>query len=254
MGMHHQGKRMYAAVLVTIVVGIAMLAAVAAQPAAAYTGYKHGTAQTCAQCHTVDTATPPTNADCTASGCHTGTTGPFVAVGGSTCWTCHTPGQDMSTFKTAAGCATGVAGAACHNTAVKHVGATLNGGCTSCHSVTTSETNPSNSSHHVVGYTVKPALSLAMSATRITLGHTVTAKGIMHRVVKLGKVYILVQRKNSSGVWKTLLTKSVTSTALETYSWKYKPLKKGSYRMRASVLASGKIKAGKTAYKTFAVK
>jgi len=63
-----------------------------------------------------------------------------------------------------------------------------------------------------------------------------------------------VQKKNSSGVYKPLLQKVVTSTALETYSWKYKPLKKGSYRMQASVPASGKILAGKTAYKAFVVK
>jgi len=67
-------------------------------------------------------------------------------------------------------------------------------------------------------------------------------------------VTIKVQKKNSSGVYKPLLQKVVTSTALETYSWKYKPLKKGSYRMQASVPASGKILAGKTAYKAFVVK
>jgi hypothetical protein len=252
MGMTELAGRARIAVLVAVVVGLAIVAAVAARPAAAYTEYKHASAQSCVSCHPGgDVNVTPTNANCTASGCHTGG---YTALGSDTCWTCHTPGQDISGFKTASGCAAGVAGAACHGTATKHVGATLNGGCTSCHSVTTSATNPSNSSHHVVSYTVKPALSLAVSATRITLGKTVTAKGIMHRVVTGGTVNVLVQKKNSSGVFKTLLTKRVVSTALETYSWKYKPGKKGSYRMRASVPASGKILAGKTAYKTFAVK
>ena len=256
MGMHHQGKRMYAAMLVTIVVGIAMLAAVAAPPALAghpdSDSYKHGTAQSCTSCHSSPSGPSgvPTNALCTT--CHTN----FVAVESNNCWTCHTPGQDMSTFKTAGGCATNVAGAACHNTAVKHVGATLNGGCTSCHSVTTSATNPSNSSHHVVGYTIKPALSLRLSATRITRGKTVTAKGIMHRNVTGGVVTIKVQKKNSSGVWKPLLKKLRPSTLAEKYSWKYKPLKKGSYRMQSSVPAAdnGKILRGKTAWKTFKVR
>ena len=252
MGIVQLTGRARIAVLAVVVAGVALVAAVAAQPAAAYSPYEHGTATACANCHPSGTGIPPTNAECTASGCHTGTTGPFVAVDSKTCWTCHTPGQDLSGFKTATGCATGAAG--CHANPAPHVGSTLNGGCTSCHSLTTSATNPSNSSHHVVGYTVKPALSLALSATRITLGKIVTAKGIMHRVVTGGTVNVLVQKKNSSGVYKTLLTKSVVSTSLETYSCKYKPGKKGSYRMQASVPASGKILAGKTAYKAFVVK
>ena len=247
MGMHHQAKRVHAAVLVAIVVGIALVAAVAAQPAAAYNSYQHGGA-VCANCHAPD----PTNASCTgAATCHTGG---FTAVGPNTCWTCHTPGQDMSGVQTAAGCATGAAGATCHNTATKHVGATLSGGCTTCHGTVVSRSNPDGSAHHVAVYTVKPALSLTLSATKILLGKTVTAKGIMHRVTTGGAVTIKVQKKNSSGVYKPLLQKVVTSTALETYSWKYKPLKKGSYRMQASVPASGKILAGKTAYKAFVVK
>jgi hypothetical protein len=209
--------------------------------------YTHGGAS-CSSCH----SPALTNDSCTA--CHTGG---FVAVSSGapkTCWTCHTPGQSMSTVQTASGCASGVGGAACHGTTAKHVGATLPGGCTSCHSVVTGATKPSNSSHHVVSYTVKPALSLSLSATRILLGRTVTAKGVMHRVIKGGTVTITVQKKNLAGVYKPLLKKVVTSTALETYSWKYKPLKKGSYRMRSSVPASGKIRAGVTAYKTFTVR
>jgi hypothetical protein len=237
--------------LVVVIALVALAAAVAAQPAGAYTGYKHDGAQSCIDCHsTGDNNVPPVNADCTASGCHTGG---YTALNSSTCWTCHTPGQNVSGFKTASGCASGVGGASCHGSATKHVGATLNGGCTSCHSVTTSATNPSNSSHHVTGYSVKPALSLKLSATKIKLHKTVTATGIMHRVTKGGTVIILVQKKRGSA-WKKVTSKVVTSTKLETYSWKYKPAKKGSYRMQASVKASGKILAGKTVYKTFVVK
>lgn len=250
MGMTHLAKRVHPAVLVAVVVGLAIVASIAAQPAGANSGYKHGPAQACSSCHPGgDTNVKPTNAKCTA--CHTGG---FAAVGSNTCWTCHTPGQNMSTVQTAAGCAAGVAGAGCHGTATKHVGATLKGGCTSCHGTVVSATKPDGSSHHVVSYTVKPALSLALSATKIKRGKTVTAKGIMHRVAMGGRVTILVQKKSSTGAWKKLRTKVVTSTPLEKYSWKYKPLKKGSYRMRASVPASGKILAGKTPYRKFAIK
>jgi len=247
----HTSRRSRSLVVLLLALAIVTVFGIAAQQALAYSAYQHDVA-VCVNCHPSGTATPPTNAECTA--CHTGG---FVAVSSGapkTCWTCHTPGQSMSTVQTASGCASGVGGAACHGTTAKHVGATLPGGCTSCHSVVTGATKPSNSSHHVVSYTVKPALSLSLSATRILLGRTVTAKGVMHRVIKGGTVTITVQKKNLAGVYKPLLKKVVTSTALETYSWKYKPLKKGSYRMRSSVPASGKIRAGVTAYKTFTVR
>jgi hypothetical protein len=252
--MIHLAGRARIAALMAIVVGLAIAAAVVVQPALAYDHpttdtFKHGTATLCGSCHPVTGPTDPrTNDLCTQ--CHTPG---FAAVGSKTCWTCHLPGQDMSTVQTAAGCATGVAGAGCHATATKHVGATLNGGCTSCHSVVSSSTNPSNSSHHVVSYTVKPALSLAVTPAKIALKKTVTAKGIMHRMVTGGTLTILVEKK-SGAAWKKVTAKVVTSTALETYTWKYKPAKKGSYRMRASVPASGKILAGKTVNKMFTVK
>lgn len=250
MGMTHLAKRVRPAVLVAIVVGLAIVASIAAQPALAIGDYAHDGATACSSCHDgAPSAATATNAKCIT--CHTGG---FVAVGSNTCWTCHTPGQNMSTVQTAAGCAAGVAGAGCHGTATKHVGATLKGGCTSCHGTVVSATKRDGSSHHVASYTVKPALSLALSATKIKRGKTVTAKGIMHRVDTGGTVTILVQKKSSTGAWKKLRTKVVTSTPLEKYSWKYKPLKKGSYRMRASVPHFGKILAGKTAYKKFAVK
>ena len=253
MGMIHKSKGTRLALLVAFVVSVAIVAAVAAQAAQARGSYEHDGATSCAQCHTVDTGTPPTNAQCTASGCHTGG---YTALDQRTCWTCHTPGQDVSGFKTPTGCADGVSRPGCHADPAPHVGSTLKNGCTSCHSVTTSAANPSNSSHHVVNYTIKAALSLKLSATRITSGKTVTANGIMHRNATGGVVTIKVQKKNSSGVWKPLLKKLRPSTLAEKYSWKYKPLKKGSYRMQSSVPAAdnGKILKGMTAWKTFKVR
>ena len=142
--MTHLAKRVHPAVLVAVVVGLAIVASIAAQPAGANSGYKHGPAQACSSCHPGgDTNVKPTNAKCTA--CHTGG---FAAVGLNTCWTCHTPGQDVSGFKTPTGCADGVSRPGCHADPAPHVGSTLKNGCTSCHSVTTSAANPSNSSHH----------------------------------------------------------------------------------------------------------
>jgi hypothetical protein len=71
-----------------------------------------------------------------------------------------------------------------------------------------------------------------------------------------GYVKLTYQRK-VDGVWRTVLTKSraVVSTAdYSTYSHTYKPLKRGSWRVRASVAATTTLVGYKTVYKYFAVK
>ncbi len=68
-----------------------------------------------------------------------------------------------------------------------------------------------------------------------------------------GKVTITIQRK-VAGVWKTQLTKSRTLSATSAYSYTYKPLKKGSYRVKAAAAATPELLAVTTAYKTWVVK
>ncbi len=129
--------------------GAVLLFALLAQPAGAYSSYKHKTATSCLSCHTTgDTGVPPTDADCAASGCHTGG---FVsrqtgATSTRTCWTCHDPGQDMAAVQSASGCGTAAAGAACHNQAA-HFGSTA-ATCVSCHGTVQAGNNPGTSAHH----------------------------------------------------------------------------------------------------------
>ena len=140
------GKRRVVLAALLALVFLAVLAATA-RPAAAYSSYKHKTATSCINCHsTGDTNVPPVDADCTASGCHTGG---FVArqtAGASTrtCWTCHDPGQDMSSAQ-GAGC--GAAAAGCH-TGTPHFGANMQNCTTACHGVVQSGSNPGTSAHH----------------------------------------------------------------------------------------------------------
>jgi len=142
------GRGALVRVALPLVVAVALAAAFAvlAPAAGAYPSYKHGTAQSCASCHPGgDTSVPLTDAACT--GCHTGFVSRPSDSGPRTCWTCHTPGQDMSSVQTATGCGPASDGSGCH-TAPRHLGSNLLAGCTSCHSVAAAWNDPDGSPHH----------------------------------------------------------------------------------------------------------
>ena len=103
---------------------------------------------------------------------------------------------------------------------------------------------------------VKPVLTIALSKTKILLGARVTIKGTLMPGRAGGVVKLTIQRKVGTA-WKTQVTKNVALTAgsgYTAYSYKYKPLKKGSYRVMASVGATAELIATKTAYKSWVVK
>ena len=103
---------------------------------------------------------------------------------------------------------------------------------------------------------VRPRLTIGLSRTSLPLGATVTVKGRLTPARPGGYVKLTYQRK-VNGVWKTVVTKSraVTSTAAySTYSHTYKPLKRGSWRVRASAGATTTLIGYKTVYKYFTVK
>jgi hypothetical protein len=157
----------------------------------------------------------------------------------------------MAAVQTAAGCSTGAAGAACHN-GPAHVGSATNS-CTSCHGVAVSAANAGGSAHHKTSVMVSPLLTIGLNKTSFALGGKVTAKGLV-KPVATGGVKVVVQRKKASGAWANVTTKTLTGTDANTYSWTYKPGKKGSYRMQARVAATATTPAGKTVYKAFRVK
>jgi hypothetical protein len=142
-----------AAVAVLLLVGAGGFAA---PFAGAYDSYVHGDivgdADPCGWCHQDDhTDWPPTNSKCLT--CH----GDYdVADASLTCWTCHTPGQDMSAARSDGACT-----AACHladGTTVTHgAHADRPATCTSCHPVSSSATQAGGSPHHTF---VPPAASV----------------------------------------------------------------------------------------------
>jgi len=161
----------FAAVAVLLLVGAG---GVVAPSAGAYDSYVHGDivgdADPCGWCHQDDhTNWPPTNSKCLT--CH----GDYdVADASLTCWTCHTPGQDMSAARSDGACT-----AACHladGTTVTHAAhADRPATCTSCHPVSPSATQAGGSPHHTF---VPPAVSVAgFSPALGAPGATVTVNG-----------------------------------------------------------------------------
>ena len=69
----------------------------------------------------------------------------------------------------------------------------------------------------------------------MTLGKGVTAKGKVTPTSLAGsQVKITVQRK-SGGKWMTVKSVMRKISANGTYSWKYTPVKSGTYRMRTTI-------------------
>jgi hypothetical protein len=174
------------ATLAAATVALALLALSAlllAPPGArAYSAYQHGGIDDCETCHTnAHTLWVPTDEHCVT--CHTG----YQAVRArNSCWTCHTPGQDMGWARTDASCLS-----TCHlrggvdfaHTA--HAGG--NAACTSCHPLTASEADPAGSPHHVVPAprldAVTPAAAAPGASVTITGARLTWAKLVRFGVV-----------------------------------------------------------------------
>lgn len=126
--------------------GVALVATMGAEPAAAFSTWQHDGAMGCV-CH--DSGTP-TDATCTA--CHSN----FVSVPDNACWSCHFPGQDTSSLSSPSSACS----QACHlyNPADKgytiafthgtnpHLGSTP--ACLDCHQTSPGIADPGQSPHH----------------------------------------------------------------------------------------------------------
>ena len=106
----------------------------------------------------------------------------------------------------------------------------------------------------------EPPLTLKLSGLKhgaMKLGKRVTAKGMVTRSAVAGpagdKVKLTVQKKKRT-TWVRVKTVKRTITAGGAYSWKYKPARKGAYRMLATVLMSVKQGTAGTGWRTFRVK
>lgn len=313
---------------VVVVAAFALIGALVPSPAHAYESYLHGglTLPDCETCHVnAHTWWTPTNEHCL--GCHAGYKVPQPDL---LCWTCHTPGQDMSAARNDAACTS-----ACHlpdGSTVTHTAhLDRSAACTSCHPVAASPSDPAGSSHHTIpapallGFTpgagvpgttvaltgrhveravavsfngvravfvadsdtrltaivpagatsgpvsvltpggkassatdflvtVIPALTLKANPTRTTLRRRVKLSGLLAPTGLGGaRVTIRVQRR-SGRVWRTVTSRPRTTTVSGAYSWSYRPLRRGAYRVSASIGQTPANTAVKTAWKGFRVK
>ena len=102
---------------------------------------------------------------------------------------------------------------------------------------------------------VRPDLKIKLSTTSFVLGKTVTISGTINPPRPGGATKLTIQ-KYVLGSWKTVLTKTVPFVLPDgkAYKFVYKPSSKGSYRVKASVVATSELIAYTTADKTFTVK
>ncbi len=153
---------------IVLLVSVLLIALAAPAAAPAYQAYQHGGIDDCETCHDMaHTDRTPTSDVCFT--CHFGYQ---IVRAGETCWTCHTPGRDMSWARTDASCLT-----TCHlrggleSAHVAHVGGSA--ACTSCHALTTTAAISGGSAHHTIP---APRLDLVTPSTAAP-GATVTLTG-----------------------------------------------------------------------------
>ena len=107
------------------------------------------------------------------------------------------------------------------------------------------------------GAVVTPKVTLKLSGLRsgaLKLGKRVTAKGRVTPTSLAGsKVKLSVQKKRGAR-WVTLKRVARTISLTGAYSWKYKPARRGAYRMRATIARTAAHTAAKTKWRPFRVK
>ena len=102
-----------------------------------------------------------------------------------------------------------------------------------------------------------PKLTLTLNGLKsgaLKLGRSLAVRGkVTPSRFARSRVKLTVQRKKGHK-WVAVKTMTRTSSAKGVYSWKYKPAKRGSYRLRATVAKTTKSAAASTKWRTFAVK
>ena len=104
-----------------------------------------------------------------------------------------------------------------------------------------------------VGAKVTLTLS-GLRAGTVRLGRIVTASGALTPAGLAGSSVTLRVEMKKGATWLKVKTTSVRSRPEGTYMWKYEPRTKGTYRMRASIVATAAYPAATTAWRGFKVK
>jgi hypothetical protein len=121
-------------------------------------------------------------------------------------------------------------------------------------------TTPAGTSTSATSFTVVVTPQVTLKLSRLTrgavkLGKPVAAKGnVTPTSLARSKVKLTVQKKKG-GTWVAVKRVARTVFASGFYdSWRYKPVKRGAYRMRATIAKSAAHAAAKTPWRPFTVK
>jgi photosystem II stability/assembly factor-like uncharacterized protein len=103
---------------------------------------------------------------------------------------------------------------------------------------------------------VTPKLSLKLTGLKkgvLKRGKRLTAKGVVKPSVLAGsKVKLVLQKKARK--WRTVKTAVLTIKRGGAYSWKYKPAKRGAYRLQVTIAKTATRTAAQTTWSRFKVK
>jgi hypothetical protein len=117
---------------------------------------------------------------------------------------------------------------------------------------------PGGTATSATSFTVlfRPKATLKLSGLTsgaMRLGRSVTATGKVTPTSLAGsKVKLTVQKRGAR--WVTLKSVARTISASGAYSWKYKPARRGAYRMRATIAKTAAHTAATTTWRSFKVK
>ncbi|MCX6372307.1 MAG: hypothetical protein NTX16_04370 [Actinobacteria bacterium] len=108
---------------------------------------------------------------------------------------------------------------------------------------------------HAAPEPITTAVSLTVAPTSIKLKKTVKASGTVTPAADLAGIKVLLKAEIKIGkAWKAAKGGSATVSAVGMYVWTYKPAKKGTYRMTASIKATDEYKGSKSPTRAFKVK
>ncbi len=108
---------------------------------------------------------------------------------------------------------------------------------------------------HAAPEPVTTAVSLKVAPASIKLKKTVKATGTVTPAADLAGIKVLLKAEIKVGkAWKAAKAGSATVSDAGLYVWTYKPAKKGSYRMTASIKATDDYKGSKSPTRLFKVK
>ncbi len=231
----HRG-RLAPAILLTglVVLAVAAIMALTAGPARA-----QATFTACASCHGMSATHSKT--------AHV-SNGVYDAANPATCANCH-PSGDPSQVPLPSKCGVCHGGVTVILAKQTHTGLSC-GTTAGCHGYTSPTPTPSPTAT-----VVATKVTLKVAPTTIKLRKTVKASGMATPATTLAAKKVALRADFKKGAkWVKVASKSVTVTSTGAYSWKYKPGKKGTYHITASIAKSATYKASKSKAMTFKVK